>query len=400
MLRPRDFLLMLLLFAAVLGSLLVPRPGDDGPGSLPPTAGIEDADPDTDITGVVVDTRGRPVAGARISTDFRVWGRACPSGRDELRAEVEGPETVTAQDGTFILEVGHGEIIDLCVRPQGLGEVMSVWRRPGDHLRIVVTDGADLTVTVKDGKGGVLPDVRVFVLVRTPLGTDVHWHSGMTNAKGQYRYPNLSAADITVYAKKDDWLSTDPRVVIPRSGGVSVEVVLHEGGWGARRKWPPRSATGRVLASDGSPVERARVVIGPDTGWTDAAGRFRLDLAVPVRKTAVLAIWAPGFGRIAERFAGWDGVRVFRLPKGRTVSGRVTDGEGRPLAGCAVELVPDYPPAREVAITDAKGTYRFADVAPGRHDLVVPSPRGMPRTRSVVVTRDADVSGVSIDFTE
>ena len=347
-----------------------------------------------------MDTHGRPVAGARITTDYRVWGRACSYGRDELRAEVEGPETVTARDGTFLLEVGHGEIIDLCIRPQELGETMCVWRRPGDHLRIVVTDGADLTVTVRDGKGALLPDVRVFVLVRTPFGTDVHWHSGMTNAEGQYIYPNLSAGEITVYAKKDDWMTTDPVVAIPPSGSVSAEVILYEGAWGAGRKWRPRSAAGRVLASDGSPIERARVVIGPDAGWTDADGRFRLDLAVPVRNTTLLAIWAPGYGCAVEKFLGWEGVREFRLPKGFSISGRMTDRRGTPQAEVVVELFPaNGRPGRELALTDAKGTYRFADVAPGRH-MVRVRPGSRVMSTFIEVPADADVSGVSIDFTE
>jgi len=398
MLRPRDFLLMLLLFAAVLASLLVPARVRDRRGSLRATAGIENADPDTDITGIVVDTRGRPVAGARITTDYRIWGRVRPSGPDELRAEIEGPETVTARDGTFLLEVGRGEIIDLCIRPQVLGETMSAWRRPGDHLRIVVTDGADLTVTVRDGKGKLLPDTRVFVLYRTPFGKPVHWHSGMTNAKGQYRYPNLSAAEVRVFAVKADHISEDPwiTITIPASGAVSVEVILHTFSFGGRRESPPRSIEGRVVAPEGTPIERARIVVGPDTGRTDAAGHFHLDLDVPVRKATVLAVWAPGYGRIVEQFGGWEGVREFRLSPGRTVSGRVTDESGHPLAECAVELVPDYPPGLEVAITDARGTYRFADVAPGRYEVVGLRRDGYRVTWAVDVPADADPPDVDI----
>ncbi|MEN8149233.1 MAG: carboxypeptidase regulatory-like domain-containing protein [Planctomycetota bacterium] len=394
MLDRREFVFLLLFAAAVLLAFVWPAETTAPAGSLPATAGIEDADPATDITGVVVDVRGRPVGGALITSDLHLFGRAPLYLPDWTRPEIEGPTTVTARDGTFVLTVGHGEIADFCVRPQVHGEAMVAWRRPGDHLRITVTDGADVVVTVRERTGEPVADARVVLLVDRPAVGDILWHSGVTNAAGRHTFSRLSAAGVVrIFARESGRESRETTTTIPTSGRVTADLTLPKVARSSEDSDPPDFIAGRVLDPAGNPLPGARIATECDQGMSDVSGRFRLRSRGHGNK---IAIWAPGYGRVAEATEGWSGSRDIRLGPGRVLSGRVLDASGAVQPDVRVDLVGEDLLAPEHALSDARGSFRFADLSPGKYLVAVMPGNERGCHRRIVVEPDADRTDVEL----
>src|SRR5437764_14563177 len=69
------------------------------------------------------------------------------------------------------------------------------------------------------------------------------------------------------------------------------------------------------------------------------------------------------------------------LGTGDTLSGRVADPDGNPVAGATVTVVELH----RVAVTRADGVYRFADLPPGRYTITVRGLGFAPVARDVAV---------------
>ena len=127
--------------------------------------------------------------------------------------------------------------------------------------------------------------------------------------------------------------------------------------------------TGRVLDRDGHPIIGASVQLG-DHPWlprtkTEADGKFRIGNA-PAGKLFVTA-QAPNHSpemKSVDIDAGISPVE-FRLDQGRTISGRVIDTQGRPVAGAFVAAYywRGHQTADWRAETDAEGRFHW-DCAP------------------------------------
>jgi uncharacterized GH25 family protein len=147
---------------------------------------------------------------------------------------------------------------------------------------------------------------------------------------------------------------------------------------------------GRVIDRSGNPVENAEIYVGmndSDGSWvarTDAAGDFHLrDVG-------------PDWFKIAARAAGHAPSAISRIGKqpgettsmtlelggpGGSVSGTVVDGEGDPIAGATVLLVPnqgfgtargtdqELPPAQEM-VADERGAFSFAGATSGTNTIL------------------------------
>ncbi|PYP51813.1 MAG: TonB-dependent receptor, partial [Gemmatimonadetes bacterium] len=69
------------------------------------------------------------------------------------------------------------------------------------------------------------------------------------------------------------------------------------------------------------------------------------------------------------------------LAGGDTLSGRVADPDGNPVAGATVTVVELH----RVAVTQADGGYRFADIPPGRYTITVRGLGFAPLARDVTI---------------
>jgi hypothetical protein len=383
--RTRELVIALILVVFALAVFLSPdRLDEPAPSGLPTSAGIAGADPDSDLTGLVVDEAGRPVPGAIVRCDIRPYGRCVLPGSDLLRPEVEGPNAVTARDGTFKLEIGRDAIADLCIRPKAHGEKILGHRRAGDHVRVVVTRSVDVFVDVKDEAGAPLADARVFILRVVKFRKPMHWHSGVTDARGRRDFRALTADEMMIMVdhpthRQPEMLRVEPKPGVP----VEVEIAMVKGEGGRLRRGLPitdRAFRGRVAGPNDEPINDARIVLGDRTSRpTGEVGRFHVE--TPPKPPVLLAVWAPGYGRYVERLDGWPKPRTIRLASGHPVTGKAPEN-------AVVELDPGVPGGHEIAIADARDTYRFRDVAPGDYTLRILPPNGPAQTKTITVPRN------------
>lgn len=163
--------------------------------------------------------------------------------------------------------------------------------------------------------------------------------------------------------------------------------------------------SGRVIDADsGEPIEGAQVLLvaadngSPTVARSDAQGRFSFDGLAAGRYRA--QAMKPGLISIvnvsvdASLVVEGDAVLTTRdlgLRRGGTLSGRVTDGGGAPVAGLVIQLEP-ADRDRESAFTppvstDGSGEFRLTGVAPGQFVLVA-------RSRPSVAGESGSASGL------
>ncbi len=142
------------------------------------------------------------------------------------------------------------------------------------------------------------------------------------------------------------------RVLFPLLLLLVVPSLAAAGGAGLRAVGPDGEPVPGAWLSCGGPAPRGRLV-----ATADADGRFS-----PVACEPGEAAWVGAAGRVPRPVSGTTG--EIRLERGETLAGRVTDGQGRPLAGVPV-TVRDRLVARHV-VTDGKGSFAVSGLAVGR----------------------------------
>jgi RNA polymerase sigma factor (sigma-70 family) len=179
---------------------------------------------------------------------------------------------------------------------------------------------------------------------------------------------------------------------------------------------------GRLLGFDGAPVAGARIRASKEErgGWfndmfppsksvSDAQGRFTLDWVRPGScEINAEDFQRPEIGRAHASVtcsAGETTVCDLRLERGNTISGRVQDKSGSPLAGWGVysetaSLMRQWYPRNAKSAAD--GSFTLLNLGDGEHNLAVRGPDlGPPRARAfkvatgtkdvVLIVADADV---------
>jgi len=142
-----------------------------------------------------------------------------------------------------------------------------------------------------------------------------------------------------------------------------------------------------VVDNNGSPVNKALVILRPDTGGgtgttTNEAGQFTL-LHVPPGNYTV-TITRDGYTFRPKH--GTDSVRVtedmtktrltFTLLRTGAITGRVVNEDGDPITGASVQVIPWRPKKRNtnatnIAVTNDRGEYRAYGLAPGEYTIAV-----------------------------
>ncbi len=158
---------------------------------------------------------------------------------------------------------------------------------------------------------------------------------------------------------------------------------------------------GRVVDDQGKPVAGAKVFFSAGDGaaltglrteasffdeeyTTDAEGRWECDLAPPTFNRGSIHVDHPDYARVYEHWSVDDhinelraGTHTWTLMRCFKVRGRVTDPDGKPVAGArlAIGHMNSYPDHGPFPTTDADGRYEFTRVGPSSGWPVGADPR-------------------------
>ncbi|MCZ6795582.1 MAG: carboxypeptidase-like regulatory domain-containing protein, partial [Planctomycetota bacterium] len=242
------------------------------------------------LSGVVTSAEsGRPVPGVSVAlavTEHGMceWSRL----RDGSRPGYEHVTLIeTDEAGAFEVEEGEAARTFFIRRPGFARRVV----RPEDRRLFMKKGAPGLTIPLEPAavlagavfrRGEVLPDARIYLARLSRPGAPFMetMESIRTDASGEYRVEDLAAGTyrISVYERKDTigfaWIQRSIDLV----NGQERELRIgHDLG--------PLVLHGRVLGTDGEPVEHARVRVTPKFSWhygklvtyTGRDGRYRLD---------------------------------------------------------------------------------------------------------------------------
>ena len=175
----------------------------------------------------------------------------------------------------------------------------------------------------------------------------------------------------------------------------------------------PPGVTGRVVAdSTGEPIANARVTLtttaasatlGTPVVLTDADGRFAIAVEDSAQRTGgpetaarrEIVTSKSGYAR-SQPISGTAGQPIeIRLRRGATISGRVVDRFGDPVAGARIAVqaaaTQENPPSIAVAESDDRGEYRLAGLPAGNFIVVVNTMR-MTTTPQIIANRQVLIS--------
>lgn len=264
----------------------------------------------------------------------------------------------------------------------------------GQHLTIPLPRGVDVRGRVVDTDERPVAGATVWLSVS--VNSDDCEPAAVSDALGAFTIRGAGPGS--------NVMATAPGLGCVKVTRVQSEVVLMV-------RAAPGTLVGTVVDAQGQPVAGARVLLGVTNDFegdhrrfvgvihgqdlwpsrfvrSDAAGRFCSE-GLPALPWPVW-VGAPGFAtawQVVPVSADAPTAVTIRLTAGATVSGRVTDAAGRPMAGVTVDAWPELPPphqliglgmtalsasplwGRRSAITGEDGAYRFQRVTPGTMQL-------------------------------
>ena len=339
---------------------------------VPPGAGPVDLGrirlvPAAGVAGQVVDTAGRPIAGAAV---FRV-ARLRPAHEmaDELREEE--PDARTGADGRFALSgLAAGTPVHLLVTaPDFLPATARGIRPPTPQpLLFRLEAGASLAGRVLDEEERPVPGAGIEIAWQpTVPGRELPAGPAVTkqttsDGDGRFAVPGLRAGVVVLAVDARGFVALrDVTAAVPLPPGEEVTVRLERGA----------TLEGRVVTTEGEPVPETRVLAGPAAGVADAEGRFRVEGVAPGPQ--LVEARHPHYGRRERQVSVEPGTNPveFVFEAGQEVSGRVVDRAGMPVAGAAVRLASTT--ARDLrrfaARADAGGAFLLSPVGRGAYRL-------------------------------
>jgi len=283
-----------------------------------------------------------------------------------IRASKEGRGVPNAKEG-----VG-GPLVPMQV----------AWRRPPIPQRytLALEPGTSIGGIIQDESGKPIAGVTVYVLVPSGTGYElervsVREHPETTDAGGRWRCDIMPEKldDVWMRLEHPDYVSDEmygatPKPPMERLRDMTGVMVMKKG----------CTVAGRVLDTDGRPIQWATVAQGADrfgsdypSTQTDGEGRFEFRHARPGQM--VLTVQASGRAPDLRQILVREGAEPveFRLERGHTLRGRVVDRAGQPVVGAfvATDTWRGYRSLLWRVNTDDQGRFQW-DEAP-RDDLLM-----------------------------
>ncbi len=358
-------------------------------------------------------------------------GKAAPTVRLELigpdrrvvTSDAEGRfDASDLRAGVYRIEPTYGE------RPHREKPSITVSVRPGetsDGVVFALDPPRAIAGIVVDEKGEPVEGVSVGLKADEPWqfvdrwrGEEAWWSWGTeTDAAGHFRIENLwpggywirpSAGEGRVEAGREDLRLVWYRDAVPEISGPE-DAMRGQNRWDIGGDALP--IAGLVLGPDGLPVPSAvvQITVHSDGGYQSFGawvmeGRWRSTVrsggdSIDVEASrACDASGAPldyGPAKVSGLKVDVGHVEL-RLPKGRSITGRVLDSGGRPVAGAAVfasraSEARSFTGSAGTTATDANGRFRFVGFPEGEFQVSsAPAPRATLAAR-VVSAGAADV---------
>lgn len=323
-----------------------------------------------ELQAVARQTR-EPIAGAKL----------------DIRIDSQTREDVTDEQGRCRIEYGsQPDYLSVRASKQGLVPVQIAWRSRESPIKIP----ADYTLAMDPGTsiGGILQDEQgkpiagavVHLLVPSGGDNDIErvsiWdHPEKTDAEGRWRCDIVPAQlnEVAIRLEHPDYISDE---MYGASARPSVESLRTLTGVVVMKKGVV--VAGRVLDTDGRPIEGATVSQGSDrfgTSYpstrTDKDGRFEFKNAK--LEQMILTVQARGYSPDLEQVLPQKEMPPveFRLEPGHTLRGRIVDRAGNPVAGAfvAADTWRGHRSLEWRVDTDAEGRFRWDD-APADEILI------------------------------
>ncbi|RKH84086.1 carboxypeptidase regulatory-like domain-containing protein [Corallococcus sp. AB045] len=374
-----------------------------GPSSTPSTGSAR-------ITGVVRDARG-PVAGARVSASRvdadSLSQRACPSeppsrerscaGKTwltkccfhergfELARLVEAREgdapvfaqTVTADDGTFILDGLPAGVFTLWALGDTGAAMKPEVSAGSTDVALTLEAGIFLSGTVMDeDTRAPIPGARVTAV----QDAQSRFFDTLTNAQGRFRIGPIPPGRYLQVGSAQGWRTTAFREGVWFDTDVDVTLALQK----------QARIEGLVLTPEGRPASgitvQAYFTGVSDDAWStrsDAQGRFVFEDVVGAPYT--VWVWAWNETAIGDAPAKAPAQVVIRMEPVTFMEGTVRDERGRPLEGVLLQgrnLPLEAAPSPD-AMSDAAGHYKLGPLRQTTMNLQLRHARYSDRTEEI-----------------
>ncbi len=324
------------------------------------------------VSGRVTDSDGSPVAGAVVlrlgEMDPLILGHSRNFG---------GQVGFTGCDGRFELPApDDGEKYRVAAVKKGLAPAVSAWIEDSagaSPVRLTLTEGRPVEGRVVGADGNPVSGVAIAVMGRSsmiaavPPGqffdptVGVEWFY-RTSADGSFTIPLSEETWYLAFGKEGFVPILHPAIVVGETG--PLEITLSRA----------RLLQGRVVSTDGTPLEGIDVAVNADVAFSAKAvsgigGDFEIEVAAAGRY--VLMAFDAATGRRASIPVEVPGPLVtIELPATRRVAGRVVDGDtGKGVAGARIspEMVGRSSEFYDFDETDLDGVFSFEAFEVGRY---------------------------------
>jgi len=332
-------------------------------------------EPGLRLEGRVVGSGGEPVADARVgASDDSAFGVPNLAGVD-----AEGKETRTGADGRFVLDdLARGARLTVWADAEGYARASleGVEVPTEGPLSIVLEPSATLSGVVTDSSGAPIEGARLVVRGKLGFGgfPGGAFASDRSDEDGHFSIEDVAPGSLVLSAMAEGFLRQE-RTGLEVVAGETMDdlrVILE----------PGATVTGRVLDALGNPLSDARVSIvrdrmdfsisGGASASTDADGVYRMPGVPPGERS--LEAEHDGHQRQVRDLTVVVGENRldFRLQAGASVSGRVVDEGGAPVAGALVSASaagsgPTFRADGET--TDDAGAFQLEGLSPGSYNV-------------------------------
>ncbi|MBX3270948.1 MAG: carboxypeptidase regulatory-like domain-containing protein [Sandaracinaceae bacterium] len=288
------------------------------------------------VAGLVVDDRGDPVAGARVSVE---------------REGAPLPPWVVGTDaaGLFEIDTLHAGAHALTVDAAGYGPVARSGVEPGgDRLRVELARVGSVAGRVVAEDGTPRADATILL-----AGSGI-WpaRQARSDADGSFRFAAVPPGTYEARAHSGT-LVAEPRRGIEVEPGTRAFLTLTLRSGAVLTGIVTDYDTGRPLAGVEITVAAEALDVAPRAVTSDAQGRFRV--AGVQRATHRVSLWADGYVPVTALEHDPGAPLEVALTPGGALSGIVIDSDRYPVAGARLEVLGEASDRQPVDLTGARG---------------------------------------------